>query len=226
MNPKLKNPRWPALRVLIRNLGLWRALGVGVRIERRAARGEPWLALGEPRGVKEALSRAQIGPAILMFEELTKLMGDEVRAYEIAQAAVEASGVVFMRKNLGRLDRERLRAMTEAQREAFVSERSAKFFNADMRWDRIDAEEVRFTVTACEFVRLCAAVGQAGLASMFCAVDAAYFGGDKGGQGGIVGVKLTRPHTLAGGGADCPFSLRWQDNEGAPAVGGATREGT
>ncbi len=73
--------------------------------------------------------------------------------------------------------------------------------------------------------RLRGAVGKPGLASFFCAGAGAFLGGDRGGAGGGsgVGVQLTRPHTLAGGGPDCPFSLRWHDT-GAPLGGAMTKD--
>jgi predicted ArsR family transcriptional regulator len=80
----------------------------------------------------------------------------------------------------------------------------AQFFNATMRWDEIGPQCVRFTVTHCRFPELCAAAGEPEVAPLLCKGDAVYFGEVLG------SVHLERPHTLAGGGPECPFTLTWR----------------
>ena len=203
---KLKNPQWPVIKVLVRRLGLRQALVVGARIKKREGRGEPFNALAPPADRNEALSRAQIGPAILMFEELSEVISSE-RAFEIAEEAILASGVVFMRRQLGRFDRAALAALTPSGREAFTKRAAKGFFNATMRWERVDADGVDFTITSCHFPGLCRAVGVPEMAPIFCRVDEAYFGRIE------PTVELTRLRTLAEGGKDCPFQLRWRADE-------------
>ena len=66
-------------------------------------------------------------------------------------------------------------------------------------------DRASFTVTSCTFPALCASAGMPEIATLFCEVDAHYFGGvDR-------DLALERPHTLAGGGPNCPFSFSWRE---------------
>ena len=61
-----------ALKVLQREFGLFSALKIGMRLKKREQQGEPFHQLPDPGNKKEALSRKQIGPAILLYQELKK----------------------------------------------------------------------------------------------------------------------------------------------------------
>lgn len=191
-----------AVDVLARHLGWWRAMWFGLAVRRRIKRGEPFTHLPPPDTEKEAQSRAQAGPAIVLYRCLRRVIGPE-DAVEITTDAVEAGALVFLQQSIGPLNRATLAAMTPEERVAFVKTRGERFPNATVRWDRVDLEAVRFTVLDCRFVSLCAEVGHPELAPIFCKGDARFFGTVE------PNVRLTRSETLAAGGRMCPFLIQW-----------------
>jgi hypothetical protein len=195
---------WAALRVLMRELGTWRALRIGAAVQLASARGEPFRQLPPPADTAERASRAQAGPAILLYDRLANELGDE-RALALTAAVVEASALVFLGRSVGPLHRDQLADGSAEARLAFVRERLARFPNATATVDEASADRVRFTVTACHLERLARETGRPALAPLFCAADGRYFGEVQ------PGVRLDRPTTLAQGGATCPFTLEWED---------------
>jgi len=194
-----------AVPILLARLGIWRTLRVGMGLRRRLARGAPFDVLPAPTEEAERLSREQIAPAVVLYQLLAESLGSD-EALQVTEEVVVASTVVWLREQIGPLERSALAAMDGPAREAFVRQTGARFFNATMRWDRVDAEEVSFTVTACRFPRLCAEAGVPELAPVFCKGDAVFFGTVE------PNVSLTRPETIAGGASACPFTLRWTDS--------------
>lgn len=201
---KLDAPTRAAFGVLRRRFGWWRALALGLAIERRRSAGRPFGHLPPPRDDKDARSRAQIGPAIVLFGVLVERYDDST-AIAATAAVVEAAALAFLGQTVGPLRRETLASMSPEERDRFVRERMARFPNADVRFDHIGADEVRFTVTACRFVALCHAAGCPELAPLFCAGDARFFGEVE------PDVVLIRETTLAVGGDRCPFVLRYAE---------------
>lgn len=190
--------------ILVRELGVWRALKVG-RATRRALRaGEPFSHLAPSDHPKEVASRAQIGRAIVLYRALQELV-DRERAFAITEKVVIEAACVFLAEQLGPLDRRTLEAIPQAERIDWVTERGDRFPNSTVRWDRIDGAGVDFTVTACRFPRLCAEAGAPELAPIFCAGDSKFFGTVE------PDVRLERPHTIAEGASTCAFSLRFAD---------------
>ena len=191
-----------ALRVLAGHLGWVRALWYGLNIRSRVRSGEPFNHLPAPLTEKETLSRAQAGPAIVLYRRLRRAIGPE-DAVGITTDAVEASALVFLAETIGPLDRDSLTAMGPDERLAFLKDKGNRFPNATIRWEQAEAARVRFTVLDCRFVSLCAEAGHPELAPIFCKGDAEYFGGVE------TGVELIRNETLAAGGRHCPFVLQW-----------------
>lgn len=163
-------------------------------------------ALEPPADEREKKSRDQIGPAVVMYRALKERLGQE-EALRITGEVVNASGVIFMQRNIGKIDSATLTSLDDEGRRAFVESRSEKFFNATIAWDHVEPRRVGFTVHACVFPGLCAAVGVPELAPIFCAVDAAFFGGVE------PNVELRRPETLAGGDPRCVFELEWRGED-------------
>ncbi len=193
-----------AALILLRELGLVRALRVGLSLARRQRAGEPFAALPPPENDAERLSRAQIGPAILLYQELLRFLPRD-EALRLTERVVVVGAVAFLRRSIGRLRRAELAALDEPGRQRFVEARGARFFNATTRWDEVSAASVRFTVTHCRFPPLCQALGVPELAPVFCKGDERFFGSVE------PDVVLERPHTLAEGAASCPFTLRFRD---------------
>lgn len=197
---------WAAFTVLRQRLGLWSALALAWRADRRAKAGHPFEKLPSTEDPKEIASREQIGPAIVLYQELCKRMEAEA-AYAIVAEVVEAAAHVFLRDTIGPLNRSDLMALDADEKVGFLEDRLGRFPNTTTRVDRVDDTEVNFTVTRCSFVGLCRDVGLPALAPMFCAVDASYFGNVE------PGLELVRPTTIANGGDTCPFSLRFTESE-------------
>ena len=195
-------PQWPAFRQMVRHLGLFKAIKLGATVRRLEKRGAPFEELPEPVDIREEMSRAQIGPALLIYRAL-RADFSEARALEITQDIVVASGVVFMRKNLGEFSQKGLSTLDAPQRLQFLNDKSEGFFNATIEWTNTSADKVGFEVHSCHFPTLCAAVGLPEVAPIFCAVDAAFFGSAE------PKIELLRPRTLAKGDALCDFTLQW-----------------
>lgn len=190
-----------AARVLAERLG-WREAGrVLLGVGGRLAAGEPF-GREQARGA-EAESRAQLGPAVVVYRELVRRGHGDARA--VVGQIVHDGALVYLGHVIGPLDRDALGAMDERARAAWLDALGARFPNATLRWEATGPDVVSFRVSACRFVSLCHELGVPELAPLFCAGDATYFGTS------APNVSLTRPHTLAEGGPDCPFTLRWSD---------------
>jgi hypothetical protein len=198
-----------ALKVLVRRLGVWRAIRVGLKVQRRELTGEPFSDLPPATSDDERGSRAQAGPAILLYRVLRSAV-HEAEALSVCAEVVETCAVVFLRKSLGPLRRAELERLDEAGRARFVEERSRRFPNATLTWDEVSAERVRFTVTSCRLVQLVAEAGHPELAPLFCSGDARFFGSVE------PDVELIRPHTIAQGAETCPFTLQWRSHSDPP----------
>lgn len=198
------NPDLAALKVLWARLGAWPALGLGLRLTLAKMGGAPFAELARATDSDERQSRAQIGPAILLYRLLLGRGMGQPEAFALVREVVLAAGVVFMGQTLGSLTRADLEGLDEDERRAFAEARGRLFFNAELRWDHVGTDEVRFTALSCRFPALCDAVGAPELAPLFCEVDEAFFGDVE------PDVALERPQTIAGGAESCPFALRWK----------------
>jgi hypothetical protein len=189
-----------ALDILRDELGIIRAIQVGAQVQIRRALGEPFDELDEPTSRDEALSRRQIGPAIVLYRILRNRMTRE-EALQVVERVIIEGAVVFLSNTMGRLRRRELLSMGDQERDQFVRTKGEKFFNATLRWEEISEDEVYFTVTHCKFPALCEAVGVPELAPLFCKGDFEFFGGVES------DVRLERPHTIAEGADTCPFHI-------------------
>ena len=185
-----------SLRILKRDLGLYRALRVGVAAERGK---DPFAAAGPAGSEEERLSRGQIAPALRLYKALIKMVGGS-EALRITGAVVHDAAVIFLEHTVGHPDPETWAAMDDVERQTMVETVQNRFFNAT-----VDIEEVTLTgfvmrVRSCHFVRLCAEAGCPEVAPLFCAGDLAFFNRGP--------MKLERAGTLAEGAQDCEFCFR------------------
>jgi len=199
----IASQKWRGLAVLRRHLGWTRALRLGLELEKRLQRGMPF---GEESSLSVdpdvRWSRAQIGPAIVLYNVLRESVESE-RALEWTRAVVLESAEVWMRHALGDLNVDRWRQLDSAGRLQLLSSRTSRFRNMTLADVRVAEDSAFFRVTACRFPALCADAGVPELAPVFCEVDAHFFGGVE------KSIRLERPETLATGGGGCPFSLAW-----------------
>lgn len=188
--------------ILLRELGLWRAMQIGRTVRRGLRAGAPFAHLPPAESKGERDSRDQIGRAILLYRALSELVGRQ-RAFAITEQVVIEAACVFLAEQLGPLDRSTIEAVPEHARQAWVEERGKRFPNATVRWDHIGPDAVEFTVTDCRFPRLCAAADAPELAPIFCAGDSKFFGTVE------PDVRLDRPQTIATGAPTCLFAIRY-----------------
>lgn len=188
--------------VLVRELGVWRAVKTGKKVRKRLRAGEPFAHLPPPADEADAMSRAQIGRAIVLYRVLAEREG-RATALRVTENVVAEAACRFLGEQLGSLSRETVESVPVSRRRAWIEAKGARFFNATIAWDRVDTAGVDFRVTACRFPPLCVAAGVPELAPIFCAGDAAYFGTVE------PNVTLERPHTIAEGAATCCFRLRY-----------------
>jgi hypothetical protein len=189
-----------ALKILWRHLGWFRAIQIGLRITRRQRHGEPFAHLPEAAGFSETGSRAQAGPAILLYDELKRLGRPD--ALDITSECVSQGALLFLGASIGRIDREHLASMGDEERRVWLEETTRRFPNATLSVDEASVDRVRFTVSQCRLHGLTVELGYPELAPLFCRGDAAFFQGE--------GVRLDRPGTLAEGASSCPFTLTFE----------------
>jgi len=175
-------------------------------MKRQERAGEPFGSMPPVDCENERLSRAQIAPAVLLYKALLAHCPEQ--ALSVTERIVVEDGVRFLRRTLGVLSPTQLASLSSQERTSFAQSKAKKFFNATIRWDRIEADHIQFTVTACRFPPLCLAAGVPEIAPFFCAVDSQYFGSVE------ENVLLERSQTIASGASECPFTLRVASSQG------------
>lgn len=197
--PVQRAMRRAGFRVLLQRLG-WRALtGVGLRLAMARLRGEPYRGLGPPAGEKERQSRIEIGEAVLLYRALCARMPREA-ALEVVRAVIREAAFISFDYLLSPMSPSDLANLDDAERHQLVAENIARFPNADAEIEEAAPERVAFTVTHCRFPALVAQLGHPELAPLFCSADEAYFEER-------LGVRFSRPQTIAEGAPTCPFRL-------------------
>lgn len=184
-----------ALKAISRELGLCSTLKVGMKIAFLRGTADPFKRFDTPVDEKEARSREQLKPAVLLYRVLLN-QSPQAEALRVTREVVQATGRAFLNGILGDLD---LHALVASEhREVTLRERLALIPNANFSL-RFEEDTLHFTVSACRFVGLCHQLGHPELAPLFCSVDDAFFGHD------LKGVSLERETTIAEGGHHCPF---------------------
>ena len=193
--------KYSAFMVLIKYFGLWKALKIGLEIEWRTWRGDPFKNINSASLTqKEKESRIQAGPAILLFQILNRNL-NESKALEYTGYIIEVSAHLFLSSVMGTLDLNLLSKMSKQERYQELQTKLDAFPNAHFNIDYAESDEVKFSVSSCHFVSLCHQVHLPQVAPLFCAVDHSYFSQKEN------RIKLERPTTLATGGQSCPFTL-------------------
>jgi hypothetical protein len=196
-----------ALSVLVRRLGLIPGVRIGLAVEARVRRGEPFAHLPPAVERRERLSRAQAGPAFVLYRVLRAQRLDEAGARALVAEALSAGAVAYLRHAIGPLRRSELATLGPLERQRWMDARAARFPNAEPHFEALGPDEVRFRIRSCRFVSLARDVGHPDLAPLFCAGDAHFFGTVE------PDVMLDRPQTLADGGPECDFRIRFHPVE-------------
>jgi len=199
----LRKQEWLGFKVLLKSLGWVRAMGLGLTMKRRLSSGAPWGRLDPSADVREDWSRAQVGPAIVLYQLLKENSHPE--PLNLMREVVVTGAVPWMKWAIGTIEPDAYREMSDVERDGWFKGKSQRFLNMRMKSHATGEEHVQFEVEACSFPSLCQRTNVPELASVFCAVDAHYFGGVQ------QGIALTRPTTIAGGDSGCSFHLAWDD---------------
>jgi hypothetical protein len=190
-----------SLKLLFKELGAIKLCHLSFHMFALQLQGEPFRTFPKATEEGDIFSRKQIGPAIVLYKALRKLYSEE-RALQISESIIIDSTLIFLRQAIGAINRTRVEAMNEPERQSWLSQIAAQFLNATIRWNRIGLSDLSFTITHCYFPKMCADAGVAELAPIFCKGDAVYFGEEQ------EGVSLNRPHTIALGSQDCLFEMK------------------
>jgi len=175
-------------------------LRIGAHLSFEQARGAPFKSLPSPQSKREKLSRTQIAPAILLYKALRKYYSQEV-SLKICREIIVEGTLLFLSKAIGPIEQETIKRMNENERAGWVTNIANQFFNASIQWHDISEDSISFTVTSCRFPELCSEVGVPELAPLFCEGDQHFFNQPE------HFVQLQRPHTIAEGARNCPFTL-------------------
>lgn len=189
--------------LLVRRFGALGLASILAEVGLRLWRGEPFGHLPPARDAEERDSRRQAAPAFVLHRVLTRRgVADPLG---LVGEIVELAGQRFLAEAIGPIRREAIAGMGPDERQRWVESRARRFPNARPDFEEVSARGVRFRIHHCRFVALAHQIGEPSLATVFCRADERYFGGVE------PGVALVRPHTLAQGGPDCPFELRFAD---------------
>ncbi len=193
-----------ALHILCGRLGPAGCAAVFATVGAGLARGEPWRSLGKPKDRGEALSRRQIGSAVLLERALRRrIPRDEARG--IVAKIVRIASVDFLGRNVPRLRRPDILSMCPEARFAFLKKIQSRFFNADSDLILQGDEALCMTVYRCRFVELLDAVDESDMASIFCEGDKDFFLNHQ------PHISLERNTTISNGGSVCDFRFRWKE---------------
>ena len=143
---------WASVGALRRRLGWWSAIRLGVAPRTRVDRGEPFDGVPLSDDPKDAASRAEIAPAGALYRLLQEPM-DQSDAVSLVADIVEAGAHVFLKEAIGPLSRELFDGLDAEQRYELLDQKVGSFPNTIYQIEEAGTERVRFTVSACHFVR-------------------------------------------------------------------------
>ena len=190
-----------SLKLLRKELGSIKLCFLAFHMIVLQLKGEPFRSFPKATERGDIFSRKQIGPAIVLYKALRKLY-PEPRALQISELIIIDSTLIFLRQAVGAINRQRIEAMDDSERQGWLSQIADQFLNATIRWNRIGLSDLSFTITHCYFPKMCTTAGVPELGPIFCKGDAVYFGTEQ------EGVSLNRPHTIALGSQDCLFEMK------------------
>ncbi len=192
-----------AVKVVNRRIGARVAGRVFLHLRRRERDGEPFAHLPAARTEGETRSRALAGAAVRLFHELNETIEvDDPMA--LTCEAVETGMVEYLKEHVGVIHRDDWPHVDDESRAQWLQARTAGLPGVEIRWDQVTAEELWFTVTSCRLAQLCSAAGEPGLARVFCRGEARFLAQIE------EHAVLIRDRTIAAGGEDCPFQLRFR----------------
>lgn len=184
---------WRALRA---ELSLLRTLAVLAEVQAGKMRGRPFRELGKPSDVREALSRAQAGPLVLLVRAVRTRRGSEA-AMRVGRAVAHEGAMGFLDRMVPSFDR----ATLESKPIEVADRIMGRFFNSEATV-RLEGESAAIDVTRCHFAELLERIGEREVAPLMCEADISFFDGKR------RLIRLGRTQTLAEGASHCDFVFR------------------
>lgn len=192
-----------AIQQLVKTIGIGDTIMVFAGVARDAARGEPWKKLGPPEDRNDALSRRQLGTAVLLERNLRAVTSVE-RARAIVSGIVHPASIVFLKNNVPVIRKKELLAMPPNEQKRYLRGIAEKFFNAGADLTLEGDTRLLFTVRRCRFVELLESIGEPGMAPMFCEGDRDFF------ENHQPEIIFERPEKLSDRGRICDFQFQWK----------------
>jgi len=189
---------------LISKLGVVNGLKAGLKTKSRLKNNDVFKSLGEPKSVKEELSRLQMMPAIILYEELLKVTS-KVKALEILEHIISQGAVFFLSYLIPKITKLQYNSYESAERKEIISSLAEKFPNSTIGSSYSEDETFGFKVSKCLFASYSKQLNYPELAPLFCKGDMHFFNTPNS------AFELTRPQTLAEGGECCQFDFKFKD---------------
>lgn len=188
---------------LKRAYGLGRTLKILGEVGKRNASGLPWKGLPAPEDAREAETRAELTPAVNLYQVLCSEV-PEAEAFAVARGVILNSSLLHLRSIYPDFRGGDFLKVIGGDTGRAGARLGQDFAFADTRVLEVTREKAAFDVVACRIPGVLAKVGADRLASIFCEVDFIYF------PIYAPEVKLTRAKTLVHGGDVCDFRLEWK----------------
>jgi predicted hydrocarbon binding protein len=184
---------WTVLR---EELSFAQAVASLFEVQLGKMRGEPFRSLERPTSIRDRLSRAQVGPLVLLVRAVRKRRGAEA-AMRVGRAVAREGALGFLERMVPNHD-----AQTLAERPREIAEDLlGRFFNAE-GVVRVEGDTASIDVQRCHFVRLLEAIDESDIAPLMCEADLSFFDGKR------RAIRLHRTQTLAEGASHCDFVFR------------------
>ena len=196
-------------KILNKEVGLIKTLQIFNKLQFAMMFNNPWKSIPAPKNKNERTSRKMLSPLIILYQILKRDF-PEREALKILEEIIIRISVMFMKKQIPKIDSERLKELEKKEREEYILNISGRFFNAEIK--RINFTPTTFTyiIDQCYFVYLLKKINCSELCSFFCKADFLYF---KKEQPKII---FERNKTLAEGHDFCDFHFTLKDPDQEP----------
>lgn len=196
-----------ALRLLIKELGLFRALKVGLLLKWRTLTRNPFAPMNKLKkpSTNETLSERQMAPLILGADILREMGLSPLEIRTLLEKLSRTVATAFLKFNIPIIRRVDFSSTSHADKVAILTGLTGKFFNAEAELSVDTDDNFSFTVNRCHFARYAEELGLGELATLFCEADESFFVDYQ------PDVAFARTHTLTGDGLPCDFRFRWKE---------------
>jgi hypothetical protein len=164
----------------------------------------PWKRIPAPKNKKERISRKMLSPLIILYQILKRDLSEE-KALKILEEIIFRISVMFMKKQIPKIDSERLKILEKKEREDYILNISGRFFNAEINKINSTPQTFTYIIDQCYFAYLLKKIKCPELCQFFCKADFLYF------QQNQPEITFERNKTLAEGHDFCDFHFTLKD---------------